>query len=576
MTQEYKPQNDDRTEMAMPLTNGKLAMWLFLVTEIMFFTAMIGTYVLLRNGIPEVKTAVYDKDGKMEMENEAKGIPKKQAAEWPEPHAVHLDESIGAINTFVLIFSSFTVVLAHYYLHVKDVKKATRCIGATLALGTVFLCVKAYEYNSKIEHDILPSHIGEVLPGMDPDRERAYHGAGLKYVRRVKHQIEHIAEEKVPEAERTAITASLRAKVLEDRFKSSTLKKPDLSLETLEKVTLPTLKADASNADLDKSREALNALQTKLKERANNLNQRFETAQTVTFKTSDLLAQARTDYANYIGKYKSLPKHKDKSAKEYKNLSDAMLTQEQLGALTNDVSKELSAVREKVNEYQKQTDAALAQVKEAQSYIDMRKKDPNDITGEDLAAAVQDIMDSSVKPYLEAGNKVIKADEDARDKASLTTVNDALNKLVDKGKPFLTKVNEQLATIIKEHPVDLKSEEVRIVELADGMADGVIQDTALSPAEVGHRVNQLLETNDKLHLTPAIPHGNTWASCYFALTGFHALHVLGGLVVFGVLLWKGMRNKLGPQHEGIMEMTGLYWHFVDIVWIFLFPLLYLV
>jgi cytochrome c oxidase subunit 3 len=38
----------------------------------------------------------------------------------------------------------------------------------------------------------------------------------------------------------------------------------------------------------------------------------------------------------------------------------------------------------------------------------------------------------------------------------------------------------------------------------------------------------------------------------------------------------GMRNKLGPQHESMIELTGLYWHFVDIVWIFLFPLLYLI
>ena len=60
------------------------------------------------------------------------------------------------------------------------------------------------------------------------------------------------------------------------------------------------------------------------------------------------------------------------------------------------------------------------------------------------------------------------------------------------------------------------------------------------------------------------------------MTGFHALHVLGGLVIFAWVVWVGLRNKLGPQHEMFLELTGLYWHFVDVVWIFLFPLLYLV
>jgi cytochrome c oxidase subunit 3 len=80
----------------------------------------------------------------------------------------------------------------------------------------------------------------------------------------------------------------------------------------------------------------------------------------------------------------------------------------------------------------------------------------------------------------------------------------------------------------------------------------------------------------ELHLHPVIPFGNLWASCYFAMTGFHALHVLGGLVIFVVILVMAMGGRLGVQHEGLLELSGLYWHFVDIVWIFLFPLLYLV
>ena len=60
------------------------------------------------------------------------------------------------------------------------------------------------------------------------------------------------------------------------------------------------------------------------------------------------------------------------------------------------------------------------------------------------------------------------------------------------------------------------------------------------------------------------------------MTGFHALHVLGGLVIFAIILLMGVRNKLGPQHATFVENSGLYWHFVDLVWIFLFPLIYIV
>jgi hypothetical protein len=108
-----------------------------------------------------------------------------------------------------------------------------------------------------------------------------------------------------------------------------------------------------------------------------------------------------------------------------------------------------------------------------------------------------------------------------------------------------------------------------------GVVDGAYKH-ALTPGEVGARVNALLEHHEGLHVAPAIPFGNLWASCYFVMTGFHALHVLGGLIAFIVILLIGAGGRLGPRHEGLLELTGLYWHFVDVVWIFLFPLLYLV
>lgn len=64
---------------------------------------------------------------------------------------------------------------------------------------------------------------------------------------------------------------------------------------------------------------------------------------------------------------------------------------------------------------------------------------------------------------------------------------------------------------------------------------------------------------------------------YFTMTGLHGLHVVGGIIVIGYLLGPGAKMwKTNPvQYTGRVEATGLYWHFVDLVWIFLFPVLYL-
>ena len=65
-------------------------------------------------------------------------------------------------------------------------------------------------------------------------------------------------------------------------------------------------------------------------------------------------------------------------------------------------------------------------------------------------------------------------------------------------------------------------------------------------------------------------------SLYFGMTGLHALHMIIGA---GLLLWlikQSMADRFTPQYNTPVENVGLYWHFVDIVWIYLFPLLYLI
>ena len=62
---------------------------------------------------------------------------------------------------------------------------------------------------------------------------------------------------------------------------------------------------------------------------------------------------------------------------------------------------------------------------------------------------------------------------------------------------------------------------------------------------------------------------------YFAMTGLHGIHVIIGMFMIGTLVFLNMKGWFSPSYYTPVEMTGLYWHFVDIVWVFLFPLLYL-
>jgi cytochrome c oxidase subunit III len=86
-----------------------------------------------------------------------------------------------------------------------------------------------------------------------------------------------------------------------------------------------------------------------------------------------------------------------------------------------------------------------------------------------------------------------------------------------------------------------------------------------------------LNFNFEKGATPAMnAHAQLFFSLYFGMTGLHALHMIVGA---GLLLWlikESVKGRFTPEYNTPVEIVGLYWHFVDIVWIFLFPLLYLI
>jgi len=92
-----------------------------------------------------------------------------------------------------------------------------------------------------------------------------------------------------------------------------------------------------------------------------------------------------------------------------------------------------------------------------------------------------------------------------------------------------------------------------------------------------HAGEEELKVSDMKRLSAYVPAHSTYFAIYFTLTALHALHVLGGAIVIGFLWGPGsVMWKTDPERfTNRVEVSGLFWHFVDLVWIFLFPVLYL-
>lgn len=98
--------------------------------------------------------------------------------------------------------------------------------------------------------------------------------------------------------------------------------------------------------------------------------------------------------------------------------------------------------------------------------------------------------------------------------------------------------------------------------------------------EEHHVPGASFDASDIVRHYPEIPidqsHEQIFFSLYFAMTGLHALHMIIGVGIFTWLIYTAWKGRYGPEYYSPVEISGLYWHFVDIVWIYLFPLLYLI
>jgi cytochrome c oxidase subunit 3 len=108
-------------------------------------------------------------------------------------------------------------------------------------------------------------------------------------------------------------------------------------------------------------------------------------------------------------------------------------------------------------------------------------------------------------------------------------------------------------------------------------------DTESGAAEPGEAASDMAATSPTEFTETAPEFGGegpkfpgVFFSIYYAMTGVHAIHILAGIGVFVWIISRAGRGHFEPDYYGPVEYTGLYWHLVDLIWIYLFPLLYLI
>lgn len=120
----------DPHSATLSINNHKFGMWLFLASEVMFFTGLLGTYLVLRLSDP---------------------------AGFSAEAAAHLHWEPAALNTMVLIFSSLTMALSIHWAAAGEAGKTKLYLALTMLCAVGFMLIKAYEYNQKFSHGVYPS-----------------------------------------------------------------------------------------------------------------------------------------------------------------------------------------------------------------------------------------------------------------------------------------------------------------------------------------------------------------------------------------------------------------------------------
>lgn len=556
---------------ALPMSRGKTMLWLFLSTEIMFFSALIGTYVVIRFGVP--------------------------SGSWPKPVDVHVEEWVGAINTFVLICSSVSIVLAHDAARRDRATAAWRWVLVTLLLGALFLGFKAYEYRAKFVHSLVPF----------PPHSDIYDRADIYYVGAVTERLAQLSHQiNLDTVRQNALIDQVDAapgelKSLQEEV--STLRKTRGELAT-KVVAAQRAAGSLSEQELASTKEELATVERNLQQKSSALDKLKNEAPHLRHELSVLKSDEadraeRLTVVNHLSsvaaKWTSRTVGRDpdpitgqlsmltlahdiyplnsyaEPASQFSRQEAVQLTQliRDTELALQSIDDQSAAIAEKLTAAQAESDKLSTEATELNEELAKLPETPA-ASGDDAPAGATAEEQTSVSTEARTTEK---PSEDIK-----TDDNDE-NKSDDKSAQRRAQITMRLAEI-----------ETQTAESAQRLAE-VAQAATSAETKLGQLQGELEAAKARqqfrqemsevhgglnhhypwLRLPMSIPSGHMWSSTYFLLTGIHAVHVFVGLIVFAILLTR----RLGPSQANFLENSGLYWHFVDIVWIFLFPLIYL-
>jgi cytochrome c oxidase subunit 3 len=137
-------------------------------------------------------------------------------------------------------------------------------------------------------------------------------------------------------------------------------------------------------------------------------------------------------------------------------------------------------------------------------------------------------------------------------------------------------IGSSLTMALAVHAAQLGHRQQLILFLVETLVLGAVF-LGIKGIEYAHKFEEHLVPGPLFHFEGAhAQHAQIFFSLYFAMTGLHAAHMVIGIGILTVLTILAWRGKFSAVYYAPIEISGLYWHFVDIVWIFLFPLLYLI
>lgn len=558
------------------LYNAKVGIWLFLASEVMLFGGLFSGYIFLR---------VY--------------------ADYPWPERA-LPVVPGLINTFILIGSSVTVVFAWAALKMRKWRQFQVYMGITLTCALVFLVLKGIEYNAKLHHQgvrmkdfvvleghthpaalsekgkFTPIHGHASTPGGDPDvvfvaasEDEEGHSEG-GHSKLSKKDADYETNQVVFEAESIAVDLT--------KFYDPIIR--DLMEQAKKQGSKITLASDYVSRDggdkpylspesVVKEKGELLSVGMLKELRGMHLQIAASNAKIKTKQLKDAWARLRAEEGN-----DSVPSYQIRDELAPNAKFDEFVV-DSVSGISFTVTPPATFVLSP-HKVRESSDSAILDdattlkgaLNEKGSAIEMA------VDAIDFSFVAQRALEKDLDPmtaientWLIQNNETVKKlwEQHTADIAVMATELREKYGLTREGAPKRVPTDADRYRITWQDLVNM-GEESEVKGVMSGFSG------PNHKKEYSQHFPEVVIPRGEVNLESKFtPRWNTYYAIYFLITGLHGLHVIGGIIVLGHFLFFGKKIYLkNPEHlANRVEVGGLFWHFVDLVWIFLFPILYL-